>query len=283
MNSGDNVLKEDSLWNVLYIILVLLASILFPLPIILIPQHNHIENPEYWYETIIITCLSGILTLSLETLIYIKYYFELPSMLSFGIFLQLYFVTAMVYMLTSSLTYLFWTMCLGYNAPMPFIIYLFILLPIMFIAQYVTLFILVSRNELLSSDIKKRIMQFMIFQVLFCFVLDLQYQGLSFLLTVLPFELQWILAFLLPFIREVNYIIFYYILIDSLQLDNGKFLIIVRLNAYHALQVAIQIGNTATLPTSICILIVNFVINLHSCHRLVNVHRSITPNVYVNH
>ena len=277
-NCGDNVFKEDSVWNSLYIILVLLSSILFSFPIVLFPQHNSIKHPEYWYESGIITCLSAVLTLSLETLISIKYYFEVPSMVSFGVFLQLYFVTAMLWMLTSSLTYLFWTMYLGYNAPMPFTL---LLIPMIFIAQYVTLYILLSRNELVSSDIKKRIKPFMISRV-WVNVVELQYQGLSFLFILLPLELQWILAFLLPFIKEVNYKILYHIMIDSLQLDNGKLGIIVGINAYNALYVAIKLGHTATLPTSICILIVEFVINLYNCHRLINVHRSIAPDLVVN-
>ena len=71
-------------------------------------------------------------------------------------------------------------------------------------------------------------------------------------------------------------------MIDSLQLDNGKLGIIVGVNAYNALYVAIKLAHTATLSTSICILIVDFVINLHSTHKLVNVHLSITPDVFVN-
>ena len=169
-------------------------------------------------------------------------------------------------------------MCLGYNAPVPFTL---LLLPIVLIAPNVTLFILLSRNELVSSDVKKRMKPLMISYIL-SYVLELQYQGLTFLFTLLPFELQWIIAFLLPFTREVNYKVFHHIMIDSLQLDNGKVLITVSINAYHALYVAMVIGNTATLPTSICILIIDFVINLHSCHQLVNVHRSITPNIFVN-
>ena len=253
-NNGNGVFNENSLWNGIFMIPVLLLSILLSFPILLFPQHNSIELPEYWYESSIITCLSAIVTLSLETLISIKYYFEVPSMVSFRVFIRLYFVTAMFWMFTSCLTYFFWTVCLGYNVPMPFTL---LLIPIIFIAQYLTLYFLLSRNQLVSSHIKKRIKPFMISRV-WVNVVELQYQGLSFLFVLLPFELQWILAFVLPVIREVNYKIFYHIMIDSLKLDNGKLGIIVGVNAYNALYVAIKLGHTATLSTSICILIVDF-------------------------
>ena len=54
---------DDSLWNGLYILIVILTSILFSFPILLLPQHNSIINSEYWYENMIVFCTTFVFTL----------------------------------------------------------------------------------------------------------------------------------------------------------------------------------------------------------------------------
>ena len=271
--------NKDSLWNGFYIFVILAIPIVFSFPILLLPQHNSINHPEYWYESTIISCLSALVTLTLETVyVTIKYYLEVPSMVSIVVFIQLYFATVLAWTSTLCLTYLFWSVVLEYNQPMPLTL---LLIPIVFITQYGTLYVLVSKHQHVSSDTKKRLKQFIISRV-WVNVVELQYQGLGFLFVLLPINFQWILAFALPLVRELNYHIFYKIMIDSLHLDNGKLGIIIGVNAYNALYVAVKIGHTATLTTSICILVVDFLINLHSCKVLVKMHASITPDVLGN-
>ena len=274
-----NGCNKDSLLNGRYIFVILTIPIFVSLPILLLPQHNSIKHPEYWYENTIISCLSALFTLTLETVyVTIKYYLEVPSMVSIVVFIQLYFSAVIAWTSTLCLTYLFWSVVLGYNPPMPLTL---LLIPIVFIAQYGTLYVLVSKHQDVSSDTKKRLKQFIISRV-WVNVVELQYQGLGFLFVLLPINFQWILAFALPLVREINYHIFYKIMIDSLHLDNGKLGIIIGVNAYNALYVAVKIGHTATLTTSICILIVDFLINLHSCKVLVKIHTTITPNICGN-
>ena len=278
---GDNCngQPEDSLWNCLYILVIFISSITFSIPILVFPQHNSIDHPEYWYENIIISCLTALFTLTLETVyVTIKYYLEIPSMVSIQVFIQIYAVTVMAWISTLCMTHFFWTRLMGYNSPMPLTL---LLITIVFIAQYGTLYILVFKNQLTSPNTKKRVKQFVISRV-WVNVVELQYQALGLLFVLFPLDFQWVLAFVLPLVREFNYNVFYRIMIDSLQLDNGKMGIIIGVNAYNALYVAIKIGHTATLSTSICILIVDFVINLHSCKRLIKIHRTVAPDLLVN-
>ena len=132
-----NGLNKDSLWNGFYIFVILALPIVSSFPILLLPQHNSINHPEYWYENTIISCLSPLFTLTLETVyVTIKYYLEVPSMVSIVVFIQLYFSAVLAWTSTLCLAYLVWSVMLGYNPPMPLTL---LLIPIVFIAQYGTL------------------------------------------------------------------------------------------------------------------------------------------------
>ena len=112
-----------------------------------------------------------------------------------------------------------------------------------------------------------------------CFY-DLQLKGLSFLFTVFPSEFQWILAFVILLIREFNFRMMYRIMIESPKVENGKEHVIIGINVFNALYVAINLGQTTTQVTSILILSFDFIINIYSCRKIVNLYRSTsTPNI----
>ena len=50
--------KNDGYSNLLYFFLVIPSCVLLPFAIIIIPVHNVVEFPEYWYETMMIVNLS---------------------------------------------------------------------------------------------------------------------------------------------------------------------------------------------------------------------------------
>ena len=55
------VQKDWSYWSLCYAFFALIICIVFTIPITLIPQHNVIESPEYWYEMMIPTTLCVLL------------------------------------------------------------------------------------------------------------------------------------------------------------------------------------------------------------------------------
>ena len=111
-----------------------------------------------------------------------------------------------------------------------------------------------------------------------CILIDLQYKGLSFLFNMLPNAIQWILAFVLPLVREVNYKISYYLMVESPTNEDGKENTIIGMYGFHALYVAIRLGQATTNITSILILVVDFALNLYSCHEVIKLHRAIVPD-----
>ena len=73
--------QGSSLLNGLYGILLIGLCVIFASPILLLPQHNVITSPQYWYEGMITGCLSFVLSLTLDTLIALKFYFKTAKFL----------------------------------------------------------------------------------------------------------------------------------------------------------------------------------------------------------
>ena len=76
--------------------------------------------------------------------------------------------------------------------------------------------------------------------------------------TGFPSEFQWILAFVIPLVREFNFRMMYRIMIDSPKVQDGKEYVIIGMNSFSALYVAIKLGHTTTKVTSILILAISF-------------------------
>lgn len=254
----------------LLVTIIVAGCVLFSSPILLYPQHNAILFPEYWYELIISTSLSFPLTTSLDSLIALKYYFREESMVSLAVFSLLFVSTVTVYTITYSMVYLFWTIGLSYSHPMPltlvggYIPYLF---------HYMTLNFLFYKKISSSSETRKRFRSFDISRIWALFM-DFQFRGLSIMFTLLPSEYQWILAFVIPLLREFNFRMVYKIMIDNPHVKDGKMAVIIGINTYTALYVAIKLGQTATQETSILILLIDFILNIYSSLMIVNKYRS---------
>ena len=110
-NQGDTDAITESyiLWSILHLILILVWCVVFSSPILLIPQHNAIKNPEYWYESMLVGALSCFLSITLETIVFSWGYLEIASMCSIRVFLKLYLPTIILWMLIFSVENMIWT------------------------------------------------------------------------------------------------------------------------------------------------------------------------------
>ena len=277
MPNGNDGIFQAAIFNFLLLISCVVSSVLFSSPILLYPQHNSIQLPGYWYELIISGSSSFILTLSIDSLTMFKYYFGQDSMVSFVVFIYLFVATVFAWSLTCCLIHLFWTVLIGFNHPMPLTLALGYL---QFAVQYIAFNLLFYKRVPLTDENKKKIQSFTISRV-WVICIDLQFKGLSVMFSVFPTEFQWVLAFMIPLMREFNIQILYRIMIESsnVKLNNakdGKSCGFVGVNAFTALYVSILLGQTATPVTSILILSIDFILNIHSGLKIVNLDRSTT-------
>ena len=243
---------------------------------VLFPQHNSIQFQDYWYEPIILGIFTAILTYSIDTLVAIKYYFKADSNFCIKLFVQLYFSTAILWVGINVLCHYIWTVAIGYRHPMPLS-----LLPgyITFIIHYLLLYFFISQDTSWKRHFSLRFKPLIKSRV-WCILIDLQYKGLNVLFNMLPPGIQWVLAFILPLIREVNYNVLVHIMFKEPKIeDSGEENLVIGMYGYSALYIAIRLGQTTTNITSIVILLVDFSLNLYSYHQIINLHRSTVPMI----
>ena len=106
-NSATETNKVDYK-NMFTVVLVLLSCIVLAAPTILIPQHDTIMHPEYWYEGMI----NFHLTYPLHWLCIVymnnKLVLRVESLVSFKSFAILYVVTVLSFDITYTTAYLVW-------------------------------------------------------------------------------------------------------------------------------------------------------------------------------
>ena len=192
--------KEACVWHSLYIFIILVSSILFTIPATLFPFHNSMKNPEYWWELMI----PGVLGLSVyETLNIVmecQIIFTFETFKSFKVFLRLLSINALTVIITICLCFIIWTLCMGNNHPIPYLGLIIILNTT--ISQYIALWF--QFPYLLRSDkkVRNRIWAYLLYRVWSRFH-AFQQQGLKTMMVILPLEIQWIMAIILPIHREL--------------------------------------------------------------------------------
>ena len=274
-NKDMNELKKANLFNGLYNVLILALCVLFSSPVLLLPQHNSIIHPDYWYEIMIVGCLSFGLTQTFDTMMACKFYFKVDSMISLRVFIYLYLVGAISWIFAYSMTYLVWTVLCGYNHPLPLSLAVSY---IWFLVHYIALYILFTRELSIRDDFRKKIRAFNVSRVYVLFI-GAQFEAVTLLFNILPSEIQWILAFLLPLLREINIRMLTNILLLSPSVDDqngsGQMLILIGSHSVHLLYVSIKMSHTTTQITSCLILIIDLILNLYSCKDIIRLHKVI--------
>ena len=257
LNNTDNI-KTQWFWNIFYVSLILISYFLFTFPVLLIPQHNTIQFQEYWYESTVLGIFTIILTGAIDTLIIIKYYFKVDSYTYIKIFVQVYFFMVILWAGINVLCHYVWTVAIGYQHPIPLTL---VFGYFVFAMKDLIVYINFSQYDSWESHFSMRFKN-MLKSRLWCIAIDLQYKGLSLLFNMLPSEIQWILAFILPLIREVNYTILVYIMYKGPKItDSGEENSVIAMYGFSALYLAILLGQTTTDMTTILILVVDFSMN----------------------
>ena len=130
-DSGDGNIKEANITHGLHILSVTGLCVLFASPIILIPQHDAIKYPEYWYELLMTFSLTYPIQWTLCAIIDNHFLLHIKRLASPKAIVVLAFTTALTFSLIYCGLYGFWTYYLGYNFPMPLACWISLLIPIL--------------------------------------------------------------------------------------------------------------------------------------------------------
>ena len=189
-----------SYWNCLYIFAILIYSVLISSSWLLAPMHDTIKYPQYWYE---VMCLYSIMTpIILIPMLYQDYsfVFKMPSLITLGATFRLFLALALGFVVPYFLCYLLWTIILDYNHPMPFIA---LCAYPMTITYNIVIWFEFPVDLRRDKIFRKRIQAYML-TFIWAMLEHLVYAGLAILFVSLSSDMQWILAIIMPILRDLN-------------------------------------------------------------------------------
>ena len=112
--------QHTSRWNALYVVVILGTCVAWTCTVTIIPVHNILECPEFWWEDMFL--VTGYLSLFCSTLpcAWAVYLIFNDDFFNAKLFLPLYFTAAYLGCNITGLgIYICWTVYMGYNFPMP--------------------------------------------------------------------------------------------------------------------------------------------------------------------
>ena len=263
-------------WNALYGLLVLVFCILASFPLILVPQHDGIRFPQYWYELMISTNLTTTVSWTFAVLLDGKYLLKVKALTSLRACIWIYIVPTLFFDVCYCITYVIWTNGFGYNYPVPFtnaISY------INFIPCSVAIWYQFPRTMRTNKEERRKIHAFLLCYC-YSFLMHFQNNCINVLLRKIPPNLQWILAVVFPITRELNIRLLNKLAKRAAACEDLEYKanVSISVNIIYSSFIAITIGSTATTLTSYFILTMEFLHNLYSCWKITKMNRKIEHN-----
>ena len=251
-----------------YGILALVICTMACFTITLLPAHNAITNPEYWYEIVFSLSLwllfNGITHAIVAEGILNPFNQKLATVI---INLLIPFVITGI--LGICLLHLIWSTFLGYFEPFPcrwwLIAYLCLL--VLFIRLWNEFPRQRRRNPTFRNQCKNYICL-----VLWILVMTVQLNAISAVFGKVPLEFQWLFSLILPVTKELNDYIVDKLITKSAfpeNINRAKFIGKIATNLSYSFWLAIILATKATQATSFVLLAINFCIDMSLCYKAI--------------
>ena len=244
--------------------------------ITLVPYHNVIKFPEYWYEPLVpgvfglYPCIVPFYLIQCSTIL------EYPPLRSPKLMFSMFVTTATAVILTYILIYLVWSVYLGYNFPMPLFVY-----PMAYVSMC-TLFTRIWHQFPTylrkAPDFRKRLKAYYGY-VLWVATFTIQFmviQKICVYLERYP-QIQWIIAIVLALSKKLNASMLNHLLCKAAGSKKSKAKGMAKLQVELAFSftIVIIIGSKATELTTYSILGLNFLLNIILCINCIRLHRKV--------
>ena len=247
-----------SSWHLLHILTILALFALVISPISLIPRHNSILCPEYWYE-IDIPVVIAMFFSSTTLIINCHVFINRQSLTSVSVILKIWLMYVTGFIVPSTVSYIVWSIYLQYNHPMP-------LLGLCYLISWI--FVLCSTwfifpSQLLHEDaFREKLKTFMLYS-LWWLVMNIQRVVLTIVFKNISIYVQWIFALMIPCLREGNKRLLCRLVHKMAGSDDERanVLVGINVNVYYALFSAINLSG-GEIATVISMVAVDFLLHL---------------------
>ena len=275
-----NIQKDNktSPWNICHVLSVLVICVLFLVTITIIPRTNSIFYQSHWYEFNF--CILGFILLPTATnALNMATYFKEKSLFSIRIMIKIYFMFIVIWAVPYLFAYLVWCQYLDFNWPIPFLGYNYILFNVL---RPAALWFSIPHDLYKKENFPRNFKLYSIYLEI-ALVFGVLREGLSIFLKVFPGYLQWIIAFLIPLLKNVETFVLsrYVHKMEGGQEEESQVCLGLTIDAAYSFFIAVRLPNVETI-TVCCILAVDFFLLLLMTYKIVRSHRLVIDKVMDN-
>ena len=199
-------------------------------------------------------------------------YFNEKTILSFWIMLKMYLLNIVSWVVPYIFAYLIWCDYLCYNWPIPYLGYLYV-----FSYAVRPAFLWTSLPRYLRAKEKfKNNFQLYILLMIASLLLTLLREGISVLFKVLPGYLQWIVAILIPLIKQLDTLLVSKVVggMTGGRETASKALLGIAINSAYSFFIAVRLPN-AEIITICFIIAIDFLLQLHTTYKIYRFHNMV--------
>lgn len=260
--------RKISWWYAFTIFSGIILSCLITSVITLIPQHNVIEMPKFWFEFMFVLSFGWVASVSALCIMILKYWLKLDLENPLRVYLYTFLVGAISGIVTNSLYYLVWVIILNCSTPMPFngIGTATIMCPALVVAVWFGF----PKELRVDQNFQKRF-RYYILTIIIIYGNTWEYVLIGQIFVIISKDYQWILALFMPLVREINGRIMTKVCLKGSGCNDYT----VRLpclhyiGARHAVFISIILGSVATKATTYIKLGGDFLIHLYVCFKTI--------------
>ena len=262
----------------------LLVCCLSFLSLTLIPYHNVILFPYYWYESISIHVLGAIPSCAGNFIVHVKMILEYQDVTTPAFILKIYLLWAMSFTFIHSLIHVVWSVSLGYNSPIPFSLCIDFYLS--FITSWAALWHLFPRNIRSNSTFRNRSKAYF-YYILWCsnvpILISIVFESFKEInievCSMIGYSMQWMIAFVLFYMKKTSNALMVKNLTNAASSEIAglaKGMVTIENGVMFKSFVLVLIGSNTDAFTGYCFLGISVLLNMKFCKEIIQVHN---PNV----
>ena len=261
--------KSVSYWNGFHAVSILIVCIVNTAMITLIPRHNSLEYPRYWYESMIPYIFAYVCRIPFAMIMELYFFTNTRQLLSFKNLWKIFICWSLVYIILYCICCLIWNVYLNNYHPMPLVGLLGYYVPLMLRYFFASFLFPIGMRE--KEQLKKQLLYWIAYDLSFIAMDIFQLQPISVLLSIINPDYQWLLGIFIPISKIANTWIVKKIVQRTPEANIQK------LNFLATTQVVIAFANfLATRISSLNettvygIFLVDLLIHVHGCYKIIH-------------
>ena len=253
--------------------------LLFVMPWITIPRTNSIIYQAYWMEAMLPLLTSFVLG-ALTDILNLSTWTEEKIIMSFGVFLRVFFLNMIPYDLIYILTCMFWKNYFEANHPMPDLAYFVDINA--YIIILIGLWFVLPSNLRTENNFRKKLKIYMLY-CLWTQITIILKEVLLFMFTEFPAALQFIVPLMIAGCRELDKRARSKLVTKMMGEQNESASILVAINSGSAFSFFIAINLVgAEYSTMCCTLAIDLILHMKMTYKIIKENKKVQPSLFQN-